>query len=299
MFTNAFFSARPLEAIELIPCQQRAPKPDALWVRRSIERWKTRAFVQEAIDRLELSGHYELASLALESAPKGLLSPDQRRVYERMRLAGTPWVGKQLKLLETGHVSDTGRWIQRAMELAPGIRGVLEDPVWRLIDPMPLTHVEWHELGEKVLAHAAARLPELPLPAMQVVVEDPTGPRRRPTIAFIPTARENSRRHFAVVLLQVRRWEVNGQLLEYYLNLLEALDRLQSANLASCLKILQPEGQAYLATCFGRVHIGFPHASNHEYQQQRLAAASAAFRVAKSWQQPLHESAYRSCRVGR
>lgn len=269
--------------IELAPCQPRPPKADALWVRRCIERWKTRAFIQEAIDRLKLSGHYELASLALESTREGVLSPDQRRVYERMRLAGTPWVGKQLKLFESGHISDTGRWIQRAMELAPGISAVLEEPIWRLLDPMPLTHVEWHELGERVLAHAAARLPELPLPAMQVVVEDPTEPRGPPTIVFIPTARENSRRDLCVVLLQMRRWEVNGQLLEYYLNLLEALDRLQSANLSSCLMILRPEGHTYLATCFGRVHIGFPHASNHEYQQQRLAAASAAFGVAKGW----------------
>lgn len=151
------------------------------------------------------------------------------------------------------------------------------------LDPMALTHVEWHALGERVLEHAAERLPELPLPAMQVVVNDPTDPREAPTTAFIPTARENSRWDLCVVLLQLRRWELNGQLLEYYLNLLEALDRLQSANVASCLKILEPEGHAYLATCFGRVHIGWPNATNHEYQQQRLAAASAAFRVAKGW----------------
>lgn len=106
-------------------------------MRRTIERWQTRAFIQEAVDRLGLSGHYELASFVLQSGTNGGPSPDGgRRVYERMRLAGEPWVGKQLELLANGHTSQTGRWIQSAIHLVPETLEVLNEPIWRLIDPL-------------------------------------------------------------------------------------------------------------------------------------------------------------------
>ena len=85
------------------------------------------------------------------------------------------------------------------------------------------------------------------------------------------------------VLLALRMAEVRGDLVSYYLSLLEAIDRCNKPAVQQDLALLQPECARFLASCFGRVHVGFP-SFNIGYQRMRLTYAANAFLKLK--QQP-------------
>lgn len=277
MFTNAFLNARGVSPITLV-----APTGSATWrsarsARRAIERWQTKAFVQAALDAFCVKSTYGLEQLLMKEDTKLVFPDDRPRLFDRMAHLGEPAVAKQIAMLDKESAS--AKWLRRLLERTPTVRAVLEEPIWRLLDPTPLSHVEWHDLADWIVSDLV-KSKKVSADAWVVWVSE--NRNDEPVDHYVPRAKECSRFLLTRLLMSVRRWETHGELLGYYLNLHEAVQLCGITNPEADLAVLQPDCGDFLAQCFGRVHIGHPHQSNYDYQHERLQAAHTALLRAKT-----------------
>lgn len=274
MFSNAFLSPRQASAVVLIPAAGSAWKS---WrdVRRTIERWQSKSFIQAALKFFRLSKACWLEELLMEEEPELALSFDRPKLFDRMERLGQPAIAR--KLTELHRNTTTAKWLRVLLRRAPSIRDRPSDPVWRLLNPAPIGHAEWADLALPFTKRTAI-LGARPLKVWTVGV---SGGSLSPVREY-PVVREDlhSLQGLTRVLLAMRHYEREGDLAGYYLHLLEAMERCRDPMPRPCLAVLQPDSDRFLADCFGRVHVGFRY-PGFSYDPQLLVRVRAALEEAK------------------
>lgn len=270
MFSNAF--SHPLQEPALVLVA--APQPswrDLRDARRAIERLQTKTFVHKALKETGCSSVYALEERMMEGLPGVTFPADRPKLCDRMASLGQPAVAKHLR---PGGRRDlrTKKWFERLVTLAPKAATVLSMQVWRLLNPAPMTFVEWTAVG------FALGKEQFPVPgsngAWMITVIPSEG--EEPVEHYVQRSELNSLGALATLLVAVRRWETHGDLIGYDLSLQEAMRMANAADAQPDLAALQPEIGEYLAQCFGRVHVPY-HAANLGFQQERLATVRAAW----------------------
>lgn len=271
VFSNAFLGPADLPVVHLLGGDPASlTKRDAV---RQIERWQTQALALALFDAWDVSNGYQLEKELLADDVHLDFLTDRPRLFHRMAAKGEPAVARELARTD----SSSAPWIRRAMSNAPDAHGVMTEPTWRLLDPMPMSHIEWHLAAESILPRAVAVLDEEG--GFEAwVVNVPIDQESREVLQyFVPRSHVSSRWGLLLTLLQLRRWEVHGDLIAYYLQLLELIARCTSSCLGPDCSFMLPALKGYLTACFGRVHVGPTSPGNVEYQLDRLQRARRAF----------------------
>jgi hypothetical protein len=271
VFSNAF--STPLQEPTLVLASAPAPQWRNLRdARRALERLQTKTFVHEALKETKCSSVYALEQRMMKGLPDSADFPQDRpKLCDRMASLGEPAVAKQLG---PGARRDlrTKKWFDRLAILAPKAGGVLSMQLWRLLNPLQMTFVEWHATG------FALALEQYPVPGLNGVWMVSVTPSAGEDLLehFVPRFELNSRSALAGLLTALRRWETHGDLIGYDLMLQEALRIASASDAQPDLKVLQPDIAGYIAQCFGSVHVAY-HATNLGLQEERVAAGRAAW----------------------
>lgn len=121
-----------------------SPEPDELAVeatdwRRWIARWRTAAYAHCALHITEArSGH------ALERANGASTAGAPSRLLYRMLRSGEPDIARSF---ERGAAA--AKWLQKLDDPDGSLIAVLDDPIWRLLDPTPLSDADLDKFGDE------------------------------------------------------------------------------------------------------------------------------------------------------
>lgn len=249
-------------------------------VRRTIERLQTKAFVHDAMVETGSASVYALEEAMMDGVPTLTFPMDRPKLCDRMARLGQPAVGKQLAA-KGGKNLRTKRWFDKLIRLAPDAAQVLSWPLWRVLDPRPVDHVEWHSLGwtmgqQKLAQLRATNQQMAPTAAWQINVRPSDDEDEiEHFVLYMGTAPD--REQLAVHLLALRRWEAAGDLIGYDLVLQQALRAAHHPNAAPDLAALQPDIGDFLVSCFGAVVVPYPEL-NLTFQRQRIDAGRDAWK---------------------
>lgn len=269
MFSNAFDRTDDHAVLDLL-CSHGSICPlTERQVGRQIERWQSKAFAACAMEELGVKSAYGV-EVRLQQQLSGLGDRDRPHFFDRMLKSGEPAVAK--RLAEKGH--GPGLWIEQLLAITSKPLSVLEEVIWRLLNPRPLTQVDWYQLAERYTN--GLKLPLKSAPAVWIVKLPENGTEGSLQEHFIPRCESGTRETLTRTLLSLRRWEVNGNLLSYYMTLLEAIECCRREDADAGLALLQPECATFLEACFGRVKVAYP-TSNINTQRARIALARAEF----------------------
>jgi hypothetical protein len=278
VFTNAAFCKSDQTVLRL--AERSSAKP---WsqrdARRACERLQTVAFLNDVMKATGSPSPYALEELLMKGLPGVVFPADRPKLCDRMASLGQPAVSKQLAPSGKKDLR-TERWFDRMVALAPSSGQLLTLPIWRLLDPRPIDHVEWHDLAHMLGTIHLEQLGE-PLTAIP------------PTAAWMITMRASAmedeceyfvnylghqpdRAVMTTMLLQLRRWEALGNLIGYDLSLQQALRAASHPTAALDLAVLQPRIEEYIVQCFGAVRVPHPEL-NLDTQTERVAAGRSAW----------------------
>jgi hypothetical protein len=251
-------------------------------VRRTLECWQTKTFVHLLMAQTGASSVYALEKMMLSGMPN-LSFPSQRpKICDRMANRGEPAIAKQLRPVSQKDLR-TKRWIDRLLFLAPSAANVIYEPIWRLLDPNPISYTEWHDLGfeHSTLSHVQE------IPSHGVWLVDVTASKSESEKGhYIPNVGKNPLLiELEGLLLGLRRWEAQGDLIAYDLFFQELLVTARSANAQRSLAALQPEIGDYIACVFGQLQVPLG-ADNLQFQAERIEKGRAAWQARQ-----LHKSA--------
>ncbi|MGC1172641.1 hypothetical protein [Polaromonas sp.] len=221
-------------------------------LRRTIERWQTKAFVTEVMQEVGVDTAYALEERMLAGVPGYHFPDDRPKLCDRMLSRGEPAIAKHLGIRPAKDLA-TKKWIDRLHDLAPGAARTVKSPVWRLLDPSPLTFLEWDilnfEFGSELLSAGSYTIR-----AWCVSIEPETlHPEPKREYFVFEEEEPISRIAFGRHLLALRQYETRRDLIGYRLELLESLRLARCQNARSDMAVLQPLVVDYLAHCFGSV----------------------------------------------
>lgn len=252
-------------------------------MRRDIERLQTMAFVHDALEEAQLRSKYALDRKLTKGVSGSHFPFDRPKMGDRMARLGEPAIAKYLK--PDGRRIDvrTKPRIDKLIAMAPKTSaGFLSLPLWRLLDPRLIAHVEWHKLGwdqgQLMLARLRDRNQSLgPTAAWQIFVHPSSHePTQEHYVCYIGCCPD--RAQLVSHLLQIRRWEAAGDLIAYDLALHQALRAARHPTAAPDLAILQPSIGNFIASRFGSVMVPYP-ALNLTFQQERLEVGRQAWKT--------------------
>jgi len=281
VFSNALFADLDQPRLHLVEGADGPALSTEREVRRDIERLQTMAFVHDALEEAQLQSKYALDRELTSGVTSSHFPFDRPRMGDRMARIGEPAIAKYLK--PDGRRLDmrTKPRIDKLIAMAPKTSdGFLSLPIWRLLDPRLIAHVEWHKLGwdqgQLMLASLRARNENLPATAAWQIFVQPSShePTLELYVSYVGSRPDRAQmvRH----LLQIRRWEATGDLLAYDLALHQALRAARHPSPAPDLEVLQPSIGDFIARRFGSVVVPYP-AVNLTFQQERLEVARQAW----------------------
>lgn len=200
---------------------------------------------------------------------------DRPKLFDRMERLGEPAIAGKLKELDRD--TTTSKWLRVLLRLAPSLRDRPSDPIWRLLDPTPIGHVEWADVAGPFTLRKYILGARPPKVWTVRVAEHPMFPVEE---YHVVRQYRHSLHGLAYVLLTMRHHERRGDLTGYYLNLLEAIERCRDPMPKPCMAVLQPDCGRFLADCFGHVHVGTGfHA--RKFDPELLSRARAALKMEK------------------
>lgn len=271
-FSNAFLADSAHGTLILTKTNSGPLWSSAREIRRTLERWQTKMFIHELMSLSGVSSVYAMEE-AMMMGQSGLLFPSDRPKFcDRMARCGEPAVAKQLA--HGGRKdSRTQRWFLRLLEIAPEAVEVLNLPIWRLLDPQPLAYAEWQELGFSHVKQAARYECEQSAWAVSIAVDDQwhESPCYVPCITDQPAGCG-----LTSLLLGLRRWELQGDLLAYDLYFQELLSVLNKPSSHFSVQVLQPEIFEFVGQVFGSVLIPYGP-ENLTAQRERVKLARQAW----------------------
>jgi hypothetical protein len=269
MFCNSFASKLQIRTVELLaPCPElRLTRIEE--ARMQIGRWQSKAVAEHCMDGMDARNGYEADRRLLQGNPEKMFPFDRPRLLERMA-RGVPSM--------TRVTDNTKGLLEQAFQLVPSGRNVLQEPIWRLLDPTPLTRPEFSQLELATVGRGMNRDLCKSVDVHLFGVRDECMPDLR-----VLLSRQRSRICLASQLLEMRRAELDGDLMRYLVQLLDICDQLAVAGHTSDLAVLHPECLSFVRCCFGTVHVAFSSASPHTeaFWLRRIAEAPNALRRAK------------------
>jgi hypothetical protein len=275
-FSKAFAVTRDLPLVHLLG-RHGSTFVTEHQAKRQIERWQTKSLARALLEAWGVTTAYQLEKELAVLQPKVVFPDERPRLFDRMLFKGEPWIGKEL----AKSTSLAAIWVGKALSRAPKALDVLTDQVWRLLDPTPMQHVDWTMITEALMPRKIAWM-ETGGQSEILMIKCPLSPGSAEVMEyFVPRIDPKSLWGLLLVLLQLRRWEISGNLVAYYLQLLEAFERCVQPAQSPDLSIITPQCPEFLAACFGRVHIGPTHKGNVEFQIQRINAARKEFENAR------------------
>ncbi len=275
VFSNAFDCATDLPVVHLVgPNLASLTKREAA---RQIERWQTQALTQALFNSWQVCNGYQLEQKLMIETSHLDFQIDRPRLFHRMLARGEPAVARELARSD----SSSAPWIRRALSRSPEVEDLLYEPTWRLLDPSPMSYIEWHRSAEKTQQLGMSVLDQQEKFAAWIV-ELPIDQKGSEALEyFIPRSHGSSRWGLLLTLLQLRRWEVHGNLIAYYLQLLELMERCNVPVPDPHFAFMLPALKGYLTSCFSRIHVGPTNPGNVEYQLARLIRARKEFIVVR------------------
>lgn len=264
------------------------------------ERWKSGLFVEAAISELGVTSGSALEREVMKLTPNLVYPDDRPHLFDRMR-QGEPQIAKVFSNSE--HISRP--WVDLLLQLAKTPLEIFWLPLWRLLDPEPLTWIEYHVAFGRVMVstlrvlRTALTRPENELDSsgtglewshatgksdqevMTINVDHSDNP---PQVSVLPPPRTSNLHSLSCLLLSLRYWELVGDLESYYLTLRMAVELFERPHIEADLRPLQKGGPAYLRSAFGRV------VARHTWDLDPLPA-----RLEQAW---VRHAALRSAEVG-
>lgn len=227
--------------------------PTMRHIQRTIDRWQSKAFVTEVLMQVETDSVYALEELMMAGVDDLHFPDDRPKLCDRMISLGEPAIAKYLGLRPARDLR-TKLWIDRLTRLAPTALLTVKSRIWRLLDPTPLTFMEWEvlnfeygfEIQKAVISNnvwCVSIEPESlqPEPKREYFVCEEEEP-----ISLLALGRH---------LLALRRYETWRDFIGYRLELLESLRLAKCSNAEPDLAALQPLIVDYLAYCYGTVDV--------------------------------------------
>jgi hypothetical protein len=249
MFSNAFGHPRDYSVIDLLEAEVDAPFKDLREVVRYIERMRTQVFATGLILNSGCKNGYELQRMVRQRATDPSRAVDcGTGLFYRMRQLGSPSLARALHEKR----SAAHWWVSASASVD---RQALEDsfrPIWRLMHPALISHVDMVALENAVMARVDI-VPDA-YPRDLYVRQMRSEPRAVMSYA-VPGGLVDTLTGLEWTLLQLRKAEVLGQLLPYYLSFLKALDRCAVPSTDAELEVVRLGCKRLLESCFGRVHI--------------------------------------------
>jgi hypothetical protein len=193
-------------------------------------------------------------------------------LFDRMRRRGQPPLAKIL-----GNEAESAHWwAQAAKRFDPRPCELSSRSLWRLLDPTHLYVVDIVAL-ENSVPTPPMTAPEPHSSDFQLWLKSTEGPKAP---AFRP--RDDLIDSLAGLewdLLQLRKAEVVGNLLVYYLRLLDALDRCSATSSDPCLEAIRADCHRVLVGCYGRVHVVLRKGSGWTLEETWQRMKEAATRL--------------------
>lgn len=283
VFSNALFADPDQPRLHLVDCAGNPALSTQREVRRDIERLQTKAFVHDALEEAQLSSKYALDRKLTKGVPGSHFPFDRPKMGDRMARIGEPAIAKYLK--PDGRRIDvrTKPRIDKLIAMAPKTSAeLLSLPLWRLLDPRLIAHVEWHKLGWDHVQLMLARLRDRnqshgPTAAWQIFIHPSSHePALELYVCYVGCCPD--RAQLISHLLQIRRWEATGDLIAYDLALHQALRAARHPTAAPDLACLQPSIGNFIASRFGSIVVPH-HAHNLTFQQERLEVGRQAWKT--------------------
>ncbi len=268
MFSNAFFVDRLEPPLTLV-----RPKGTVHWtstraVARAIARWQTKAFVQSAMSTLGVQNPYQLERLLMKGDSELMFPEDRPHLFDRMEKLGSPSIARQLANLKGKH-DQCQKWLEKLFTLHPSASRVLEEPIWRLLDPKPLSYVELCDLDEAFIKGASRDLNDS---------KSEVWGNEKPSMRNTFEGRgEASRVRLTSLMLTIRRCEVWPDLSIYYATLLEAVHTCRSIRPDPSLALFGPNCGDFLSECFGRIYIGYPDQPESHLKSLQFALVASFY----------------------
>lgn len=244
-FANAVTHPRANEPPLVLVDVPRQPPPRAAELAKlRIRRWQSMAFAVGTRMAVGAPTAYKLEELLLQGEPDAVFPFDRPRLFDRMERAGEPVI---VKYRAGGLRPQTRHWIDKAIGLVPDAIEVLDDIVWRLSDPEPITHLDWVELGTR---HMHMSL-DFGIDATPFTIRLLDSREEW----MVPYGLHGTRFGLARALLQLRKYEVDGDLIGYLFALLATLERCRYPHPDASFAFMQHECEQHVLDSFARVHV--------------------------------------------
>jgi len=122
-------------------------------------RWKSQVFIAAALAELGVKSAATLEREVMKLTPDLAYPVDRPHLFDRMQL-GQPQIDRVMRNLE--HTSR--RWVDLLLQITTRPIETLSLPVWRLLDPTPLTWFDYQECCGQVMVSVLRQMRKFPAP---------------------------------------------------------------------------------------------------------------------------------------
>jgi hypothetical protein len=212
-----------------------------------IQRWQSTTFIVDVMREVQANSPYAVEKElwrrgVLAYADNAEFVERRPKLADRMLELGQPAVSKHLG----AHPATPSHEVMAGMfEMAPNATKRIEMPLWRLLDPEPLTFLGWERCRQ--------RLEMEPTTDEVLTMHVPSLDGRAISQISLPVSQAPTLLTMAGVMLQLRRSETYGDIVGYGVAISEALRVAADPAASQDLGRLQPDLATYIETWFGSV----------------------------------------------
>ncbi len=264
---------------------------------------KSKIFVAAAMSELGVKSAALLEREIMKMTPDRTYPVDRPHLFDRMR-RGQPQIDKVMANPE--HISRP--WVDLLLRIASQPSETLSMPIWRLLDPSPLTWLEYQECLGRVMVSVLrvlrmkSTVPELNVeawpmlspaelhrelmnitargqPIVTIDVAEDSGPSIK--LNVLPKPEAPNLHSLTCLMISLRYWELVGDLESYFLTLRVAIELLERLAVDADLLAFVELGARHLRAAFGRVAVRSSMASESLFQRlERASLTHEARRLA-------------------
>lgn len=281
MFSNALFGSSPRPVLDLvdIPTYWAEMRSSELLEQavQLIKRWKAKAFTIEAIEALQVQNARQLERLLMQGMSDLEFPDDRPQLFDRL-LRGRSDIEAILR--DPNHPCRV--FVLSLLALTKRPLDCLDAPVFRALHPSLCSIVEWADLDRESKRRVLERFSHV-LAGHECVLIVPQPSDAPLTIEQQVRAPIGlDRQALETVCIALRRWELKGNLVNYYLTLLDAIDLCTADEPEASLRGFLPDCAGYLAAAFGRVQLVDHDVSKHPAVKAKLSSAAKALKRARA-----------------
>jgi hypothetical protein len=258
MFTNALFAPARYPRVDLqLGCSGAFPdngKKLQTALRLQRQKWANQVFVLEGMRQLRVKSTWALEGVLMEDTPD-LKFPDERpQVIDRIR-RGSIVVARVLA--NPNHQQRP--WIDRLLARTSDLRATQDRPFWRLADPNPISWVEYDDLQLRSLSERAKASPTCAGFDGGILIIDSLPPAQARVRMQIPYPKDSTLGVLEIILLNLRRTELEGDLINFVRYLEKAIALVAYPQADKFLRIFCRQGESYFRSAFGLIAVSDPN----------------------------------------